>query len=461
MDKSLLWIVDVVLIAASLAGMAGLALREAAGRTIPSGARLALFAASAVMLLLVSRFGDPPLLFADFRIAYYPAGAAVLDHPASLAPFIQRGVTGFVNLPVLAYVFAPFGMLSLPVAAVLFTLLGLAAIVVTYLLLVRLTGVTGLRRLALLFLIAANGPLNYSVKEGNTSHFVLLGLVVSLWLLRRQWRVAAGVLLAVLALIKLPLLLFGPYLLYRRNGPAVLAFGFVCLGAAALSLAMFGWDLHVLWFDVAVRQFSDHTLSAFNVQSIQSFLARLADPAPPLFDWSLRELAPQQRRIGLLLTLLLYLITFLACVKASRSRIAVEASDNARQDLEFTLVLCLALVSSPLSWTHYYCWLLLPMALALGPKRFLASSPLATFLCWIGTLMVMPMIVPLQFSDTGVMAFTTKFVVSFYLLGGLIWFAVLAWSLARLRANRPAGEMATDQGTITIGPASTLYTIAR
>jgi hypothetical protein len=35
---------------------------------------------------------EPPVLFTDFRKAYYPAGSAMIGGTEALTPFIERGV---------------------------------------------------------------------------------------------------------------------------------------------------------------------------------------------------------------------------------------------------------------------------------------------------------------------------------------------------------------------------------
>ncbi|OYW86667.1 MAG: hypothetical protein B7Z22_06215, partial [Hyphomonas sp. 32-62-5] len=72
----------------------------------------------------------PHWLMADFEKAYYPAGLAVLrgDHQA-LSELLAQGVYGFVNLPIVAFVFAPFALLPRLVSGMVFLALGLWACV--------------------------------------------------------------------------------------------------------------------------------------------------------------------------------------------------------------------------------------------------------------------------------------------------------------------------------------------
>ena len=206
--------------------------------------------AAAVFVFALSK---PALLFWDFRQAYYPAGRAVFSEPAALAPLFEKGVLGFVNLPIVAYFFAPFAEFDFQWGAMLFFVTGLAMVMGTWLLLVRLAGLGTNERWMLLLLIAANGPLHYSLKEGNTAHMGLFALALGLYFLRSGRDIAAGAVLSIGALLKLPLLLYGVLLPCAGSGAAAFSFGAVFLSAALLSVMVFGWEMTHRWFDLCVR----------------------------------------------------------------------------------------------------------------------------------------------------------------------------------------------------------------
>ena len=63
------------------------------------------------------------------------------------------------------------------------------------------------------------------------------------------------------------------------------------------------------------------------------------------------------------------------------------------------LVLCMLVVLSPLSWSHYYCWLLIPAAFALGgglnirgsrPLQWLVVAAIAYFVTMLTSSRVTP-----------------------------------------------------------------------
>jgi hypothetical protein len=385
-----------------------------------------LAAGCAAMAISAFQVSDPPQIFQDFRIAYYPAGKAMLTDPAQLRTLMGMGVSGFVNMPVVAYLFAPLALLPMSLAMGLFTAIALAAIAAAWWLLARLARLdrTGRWHLALLF--AANGPLQYSVKEGNSSHFILLALAGGLALLRSARPATTGALLGAAAMIKPPLLIFSLFFIFRRDTRGLVGFATACMLGIVLSLAIFGWADNARWFEECILQFSRRWLAAFNVQSIPAFLFRLQSAPALLRDWDAYAppanlMLPAQLLLGLL---------FATAAAAAWRTPAVRAGQSADEsrDLQYGLVLCLAVLSSPLSWSHYYCWLLLPAALFLGATP--AALPLRA--CgWLAILLVTPLVRPLVFTQTWATEFYKDVAVSHFLLGGLLWFGFLAWRLAK------------------------------
>ena len=431
------------------------AIQRMTQRGVPSPRVMAGLAVFCLMLALLTAAGDDPwYLFSDFRSAYHPAGRAIIEDPAALGALFDKGVSGFVNLPIVAYVFAPLGLLRLRIAIGVFTVVGLAVTLSAWWLLVRLARLDTTGRWLLLLLFAANGPLQYSLKEGNTSHFVLFALATGLALLRSGRGVAAGALLGVAAVFKLPLLLFGAYFVVRRHWRAAFGFAGVCLATAALSLLVFGWDVHRHWFETCVLQFSTQWIAAFNVQSVQSFVFRLQAPLALLRDWQSMTPSAGQRLAGYVAVGLLYAIALGAGIRAAAPG-GSGADAELRQTREFLLVLCLALVSSPLSWSHYYAWLLLPVAFHLGKLPVFPTGRVARGIGWTAVLLATLLIRPLQFADPTVMLAYVVAGVSYLLLAGLLWFALIAWALVRTARTMPvAYRDSPATGYLDTGAAS-------
>ena len=104
----------------------------------------------------------------------------------------------------------------------------------------------------------------------------MLPLLLAAFACDRAGREAlAGALVAVAALLKIPLFVLPLSFLLRRRWRALLAFAATVAVLAALSLLLFGFDLHRVWFERCIRPFAEGPLGAYNVQSVDGFLARL------------------------------------------------------------------------------------------------------------------------------------------------------------------------------------------
>jgi alpha-1,2-mannosyltransferase len=414
-----------VQLAAAIVGLFFIALLTRRDPT-PKWVPIVIAAGCVALALLTFRISDPSYHFWDFHSAYYPAGKAVIAGAQYLREMTGLGVSGFVNLPVVAYVFAPFALLPEPMATHLFLAISLVAVGATWLILARIVARDTTDRWLLLLLFAANGPLLYSLKEGNTSHFILLAMVGGLALLRVARPAAAGAVLGAAAIIKPPLLLFGLFFLLRRDARGTLGFAAVCGVVVALSLAVFGWDDNLHWFEVCIVQFSHRWLAAFNVQSIPAFLFRFVAPAGMLEDWNSRLPPTDLTLPANILFVLLFALAAAALWR--RARMSGALVPLATLELQYSLVICLVILASPLSWSHYYCWLLLPAALFLGWRRELRWQ---TRICgWFAILLVTPVVRLLKFTSPRLLEAYKDVGVSHLLLGAILWFGLIAWWLA-------------------------------
>jgi hypothetical protein len=283
--------------------------------------------------------------------------------------------------------------------------------------------------LAILFL--ANGPLLTAIKFGNLSYFLLFALAGGLVLLRAGRSGAAGALLGLAAVIKPPLALFGLFFLFRRDLMGVLGFAFVGVATAVLSLVLVGWADNLYWFDTIILHYSRSWLSAFNVQSMSAFLIRLRPGIGIDYSDALPQLpTPGENLAAVILTGLVIVLAAAACIK-DPALPPDKAQTESRRDLQYLLVLCLLLVSSPLSWDRYYSWLLMPTAFFLGSQPPFPSSRVMRGLGWLAISLATPLVMrPATLETLGEMTVYRSFVVSRLLFGGLLWFVLIAWWLA-------------------------------
>ncbi|MFB2968465.1 glycosyltransferase family 87 protein [Aerosakkonema sp. BLCC-F183] len=342
----------------------------------------------------------------DFNKSYYPAGRLIIEDPSRLYEW-GKGL-GFVNIPIIAVLFTPISFFNKLTAQIIITILGLAAIVCSCYLIWKLTNASGWRKLAIAGLILVNGPLYYSLKQGNSTHFVLLLLIAALFCMRDKREVWVGIVLAIASLIKIPLFLFGIYFAMRGRWRVVLGFSSGLVGIVAASILLFGLDLHITWFEKCVLSFAGKPLAAFNVQSVDGFLARL------LYDVDLKSWQPLE--VGMEFKVWRYLLISILVGSSiwvcwrSRKPIAL-----ATEYLEFSIVLCLAQLISPISWTHYYLYLLLPLCLWLCDR--LAIPPGQN---WNSLVLVSAVLVSLPVILVKPIAPIFEVLISHYFLGGVL-----------------------------------------
>lgn len=394
----------------------------------PRAERLA-HAAAAVLLLLFLAATLSPARWAslpDFDKAYYPAGRKILTAPATL---YDAEVVDFVNLPIVAWAVAPFSALGPAPARAAFSLAGAAAVLLAAAWFCRRAGLRAGAQAGVVALLVLNGPLHYSVGLGNLTH-VLLPLLLAVFLADRAGRdVAAGALAALVALVKIPLLALALHFVLQRRWRALCAFAATATAVAALSVSLYGWTLHRTWFERCIRPFARGPLAAYNVQSVDGFLARLLAPGGRQ-DWS-----PVAVGAGFHAARIALLGLLAACVVAA-CRPGRDAARREHSSLDLAIVLALALLASPISWSHYYLFLLVPLWFLVGGWLEAPPHPAWRAALVAGALLVsLPVLATPGRSGWPIQWLYRATAHSPHFLGGvLLWAALLA---ARRAATRP------------------------
>lgn len=333
----------------------------AASRRITGAPLIALSAIlTAPLAVAVFLISDPANVFEDFLDVYWRAGRLVLDGPQQLRPMFEWGVDGFVNLPIIAFLFAPLGVLQPKPAAAVFLVGGVLVLLATWIALVRVFRLSSRDAGLALLAMGTFGPLHYSLKEGNTSHLLILPLVVGIALLRARRDVLAGVVFGAAAVIKLPLLLIGIYFLLRGRFYVVAGGLAIVVVLLAASLVVFGWDMHVLWYENCIRPFTDSPMAAFNVQSVEATFSKLTLGVEGLYDWTVQRLSGPAAISAQLINLALMAAVAIVIWRGRHNNGALMIEG------ELMAIIVLACLRSPLSWSHYYVWLVLPAVFMLA-----------------------------------------------------------------------------------------------
>jgi len=400
-----------------------IAQRSGDGRTLK---RLEIATAAAAVCALLALSSGPVLL--DFRKAYLYAGHAAIKDPSTLYECARAQC--FVNIPIVAWLFVPLTLLNASVAALAFSAGGVILLV------------AAVRRMAhgtaagtIVWLVLLSGPIYYSVRIGNTTHMLLLPLLVAFDRLAADRQAAAGAILAGASLLKPPLALFLPYFVLRRNFRAAVAMAACAACAVVASVAWFGVDLHRFWFREFVLNQGSRPIAAYNVQSVNGFLAHLVTRGH-LRDWYPIDAGPGFSMASAGITAVLVAATILSCWHAGPPR-----SSAARQ-VELWLVLCLTILIAPISWTHYHLLLLIPGAALLS--RW-ASLEQRTRIGLVAALvLIAPPVVELIIQNRIGNALWERLLISHYFAGAVVLLAVLIAERQRIaNADSQVGSAST------------------
>jgi alpha-1,2-mannosyltransferase len=374
--------------------------------------------------LLIYWFSGPPQAFYDFFVGYYPAGYAVLHHKV---PAVGSLTAGFVNIPIVAYVFAPFAILDPTAAAWCFTLVGIGLVAAAWWTLGTLARADEAGRWIIALMFVGNGPLINGIKFGNITCYVLVVLVTALFCVHRGRSGVAGMLFALSAVMKPPLVLFLLFFLVRRDFRGFWAFLGTCTIVAALSILIFGGPANIEWFNTCILQFRHYWLVGFMVQSVPAFIFRLSAPTSVLTDWGPHLPANGQQALANISVGFFFLLGLAALTRSEIARLSSKSEAVHTVEQQFSLLLCLSLIASPLSWAHYYAWLLVPAVLWV---RWKSDSWVETLVALIATALTAPPLPwPMISSSSTVMSIYSAFFESHVLFGGVIWFFLICWKL--------------------------------
>jgi alpha-1,2-mannosyltransferase len=388
-----------------------------------------------VILAVICTVSEPAILFSDFYKAYFRAAEQLWrEGPGPTWSLGEPSVVGFVNLPIVAWLFVPLVPLGEEGAAWAFLALGVAATATAWALLTRMAKSGVKIGAVLLFFFLVNGPLINGLREGNTTPFILLLLVLALLLWSAGEEYMAGLLLGVCAVIKPPLLLYGVYFVLRGRWRVVTGGASVIALAAVLSLLVFGLDVNLGWYQNCIEPFLGRVIPGYNVQSVDGFLMRLTTGSHDLRDWSPAEPTAAHAVIRKFLFAGVFGGAFWLLWRG-RSGAGGNHRFNARDVLEYVFILIIALVMSPVSWTHYYLLLLLPWGLYLGGQLALPDDAATRGLMGTGIVLSSLPVIVLATGSGWIDSIASRTVVSAWLFGGLCMLAALARGLLWLKRS--------------------------
>ena len=382
------------------------------------------FSAIAAFLLFLVTF--PEWIFGDFRTGYYLAGQIALRGPAEAEALYvheyQRLL--FVNMPIFSYLFAPFGLLPLKIAAAAITALNIAAALVCWRIIVQLNDFGRRESAFALLAFATFGPLLYNIREGNTSIFVLLLLLLMLVALRQNRGLAAGVLIAFAVFLKPSLALVAGYFALRGQWRVVASGAATAIGVTALSVLIFGLDLHFTWYELSIEPFlGTPVIAAHSVETITAFVARVGMPfQEAVGQWTLAEITTSQANIALAAKLILLAAILFTIVRSGRAFVPTRDDIEA----EIYILFMLACMLTATTWAHYYVWALPAFAYAYTRIKTTETFAKLRIPLAVSFVLATPVVFVSQQMEQGAFGPFWNIASSHLLFAGLLLIAILA-----------------------------------
>ncbi|MBF2028570.1 MAG: DUF2029 domain-containing protein [Oscillatoriales cyanobacterium C42_A2020_001] len=233
----------------------------------------------------------------------------------------------------------------------------------------------------------------------------------------------AGVMLGIATLIKPLFLLTGIYFLVRRRLQVGFGFCLSILTIVGSSILLFGIDIHRAWFDFCIRPYFGKVMVAFNNQSLDAFIGRLLSDVSLTTWWPPVELGWDFKLVRYVLLSLLVGVVIWVLWRSPRPTTSEE------ENLEFCIVLSLAILITPISWTHYYLYLLVPLSLYLGDQLAFPKGK-----NWRIPILISAFLISLPSIHIDSQNILIRFLVSYSFLGGLTLLSTLLaarWFIAR------------------------------
>jgi hypothetical protein len=323
----------------------------ALNKSILEGAKI--ISADTVLFLSLTIFWGAVALYfpmghIDFFKAYFPAGAAVLDSGT-----FQYSYAGFKNLPIVSLTMVPFALLGETSGVWLFTGSEILTYLLTFAVFLKYLARRTRDKWVLFFLFLFSKQMTTCLQLGQLTPaaFFLLLLMVIAYL--RDRHILAGGLLSFLFLLKIPLGIFFVYFLCKKQYVVVASSMITFALLVGASVALFGIPLHVDYLKFVILVNKGGTLLAYNNQNIFAFVMRFVRPAD-LYNW---DVVPIPWLLYLILTA--GVLVFVFCQLRTVSRGSTRTAE--KETVELAMVTCLLLLVFPVTWDHYYLWLIFPL----------------------------------------------------------------------------------------------------
>jgi hypothetical protein len=324
-------------------------------RYVPWGAALAALSVSLFGTWnLWSELSAPPY---DFTVYWEAAQRLRQGLPIyEINQLIEAPFSGVYKYhPIFLFSILPFSTYLLEIDSLLWRAGNLAAIVISGVIALRVYRGKPLIPGAILAVLLLNlSPITQSLRLGQIDGLLLLGLVLILVVSQEEQPWLAGILWALMSIIKIyPVILVLPDLLKHR-WRLMLIGGISIAGIVILSGTLFGWFQERTFWQEVVPSLGARTTRLSN-QSLYGMIGRTLYPASADSDSQAVALPLASALHGLLAAFVLG-STYWAVWRQQRHQHTREAHLSA-----ISALICAMLLVIPVSWDHYEALLALPL----------------------------------------------------------------------------------------------------
>lgn len=274
---------------------------------------------------------------------------AVKGHVSgALHPYVQTPLWAYLLQPVCTAV--TFGKFN-----ALFVLLAMVALAGTLWLVARHWAPSFLQPpwlAAALILFGFSTPYQYAMWLTQTHALFIFLAVYALVLAEQKRSIAAGLMLALSATVKITPALLIIYWAAKRDLKPVVAFVASFALLSALTVALVGWNLTHTYL-TELQRISNVLLVSFNNQSLAAWWLGNAYPTQELFHWHMYTLPASVKLTSTALSVL--------SVAAAGLMDRTPERTEGTPPLGAGLALVAITIFAPIAWTHYFIVLVVPL----------------------------------------------------------------------------------------------------
>ena len=275
---------------------------------------------------------------------------------------VSKGVFyPYVHLPLVSFLSRPFLFIPYRIIIKILLLINFIAVLISLYLILELIGIRhNLRWFGIaIFTMAYFYPLRYSLRLGQTSPLVFLGIISICYLAKIGHPKTSGFILGVIIGLKITPIFFLWYFIIRKKWSLVTPSIITLIVIGICSVLCMGWESNLIFLNNIIR-LNGLSLASWNNQSLDGFLLRWATGALHLYDWHLLELSFKMKVLKYFVLSCMLLLWLFVLLKSTGIK------EKNRYLLDFSLTLIILVIFAPISWSHYLLFLVFPYMVLLS-----------------------------------------------------------------------------------------------